>query len=218
MSVAFSGFIYTMHGAISQMAVKRKYELKQRARSQAATRRRIVEATAGLHEEVGPAQTTVAEIARRAGVQRLTVYKHFPDEHDLFAACSALFGSQHPPPDPAPWSEISDPVVRMRRALAELHAWYRDQEAMLANVERDMDLLPALRTVVVAGRAPREHAARDVLASGWHVSATAQTRLRGAIGLACSFGAWRRLARGEGLSDGDAIEVLTRLVEASTTA
>ena len=62
----------------------RKYELKARAEKQADTRRRIVEATSELHEEVGPARTTVAEIARRAGVQRLTVYNNFPNETELF--------------------------------------------------------------------------------------------------------------------------------------
>ncbi|MCY7302061.1 MAG: TetR/AcrR family transcriptional regulator, partial [Thermoleophilia bacterium] len=38
---------------------------------------------------VGPAATQISEIARRAGVQRVTVYNHFPDEASLFAACSA---------------------------------------------------------------------------------------------------------------------------------
>ena len=78
---------------------KRNYELRARAGRQQATRRRIVEATVALHREVGPARTTVAEIARRAGVQRLTVYNHFPDDAQLFAACQAHFLAQHPPPD-----------------------------------------------------------------------------------------------------------------------
>ena len=44
----------------------RKYELKQRARSKAETRQRIVEATVGLHVAVGPARTTISAIAERA--------------------------------------------------------------------------------------------------------------------------------------------------------
>src|SRR3954451_6117385 len=119
------------------MAEKRTYELKERARKQADTRRRIVEATVALHEEVGPAQTTVAEIARRAGVQRLTVYNHFPDEHMLFGACSAHFVERTPPPDPSVWATVSAPGARRRAALVDLHAWYRAGEPMLANVERD---------------------------------------------------------------------------------
>src|SRR3954453_12455686 len=93
----------------SQMPeTRRKYELKKRAERQAETRRRIVEATEELHRTVGPARTTISEIAERAGVQRLTGYKHFPEERELFAACSALFQERHPPPDPSGWSAIED--------------------------------------------------------------------------------------------------------------
>jgi AcrR family transcriptional regulator len=84
----------------------RRYELKERAVAQAETRRRIVDATVALHREVGPARTTVAEIARRAGVGRVTVYNHFPDDVALLGACSAQWVSEHPPPDPRAWAAI----------------------------------------------------------------------------------------------------------------
>src|SRR3954447_19505314 len=150
----------------------RSYELKERARKQAETRRRIVEATVALHQEVGPARTTVAEIARRAGVQRLTVYNHFPDEHKLFGACSAHWIAGHPPPDPGAWAAIADPRERLRTALRELAGGYRGGggggggagggggggggggEPMMAQVRRDAGLLPALHDVVEAGQAP----------------------------------------------------------------
>src|SRR5207248_11544584 len=96
---------------------KRSYELKERARRQEETRRRIAAATAALHEEVGPAKTTVAEVARRAGVRRPTVYNNFPRERELFAACQAHFISEHPPPDPGAALAIADPLERTRRAL-----------------------------------------------------------------------------------------------------
>jgi AcrR family transcriptional regulator len=87
----------------------RKYDLGRRADSQAQTRRRITEAAVELHATVGPARTTISAIAERAGVQRLTVYRHFPTEQELFAACSAHWLAGSPPPDPAPWREIEDP-------------------------------------------------------------------------------------------------------------
>src|SRR3954454_3334185 len=136
-----------MNTALSQMAERRTYELKERARRQAETRQRIVEATVALHEEVGPAATTVAEIARRAGVQRLTVYNHFPDERELFGACSAHFVARTPPPDPSAWAAVADPAERIRTALRETHAWFRQTRAMLANIERDVALLPGLDEV-----------------------------------------------------------------------
>src|ERR671932_2214895 len=95
---------------------KRKYELKARAEAQEATRARIAAAAASLHEEVGPAKTTVADIARRAGVQRLTVYNHFPDLGALFPACTAHWMAEHPPPDLDPVFALADPVERLRGA------------------------------------------------------------------------------------------------------
>lgn len=205
-----------MNTTVSQMPAKRRYELKERALRQADTRRRIVEATAALHEEVGPARTTVAEIARRAGVQRLTVYTHFPEDRELFKACSAHFMSGHRPPDPASWTEVGDPRERLRRALAEVHAWYRGGEAMFANVRRDQAALPALREVVSAGTEPWSRAVRDVLSAGF--AKGAQTRqLHAAIGLATSFGAWQWLVRHEALADDEAVELLARAVEASAS-
>src|SRR5437763_2085070 len=119
----------------------RKYELKQRAEQVEETRRRIVEATVALHLTRGPAATPIAEIARRAGVQRRTVYNHFPDDAALFAACSAHWRALHPAADPAGWTDL-------RQGLRELYVWYRETEAMTANALRDAEVLPALRRVV----------------------------------------------------------------------
>jgi AcrR family transcriptional regulator len=197
------------------MDTKRTYELKERAKKQEETRRRIVEATVALHEEVGPARTTVAEIARRAGVQRLTVYTHFPDERSLFGACSGHFVAQNPPPDPRPWAAIDDPHERVRTALRETHAWFHQARPMLANIERDARLLPALRDVVSAGRAPRDAAVREILAAGWNARGARRRRVLAAIGLATSFGAWEQLSADEALAGDDVVEVLARAVEAA---
>src|SRR3954468_23183799 len=133
------------------MARKRKYELKARAERQAETRRRIVEATVQLHQEVGPAKTTISEVAERAGVQRLTVYNHFPDERSLLGACSAHWIEHNPPPDPTAWAAIDDPDERMRTALSELYGFYEATEDMTGNVQRDAEVMPALREILDAG-------------------------------------------------------------------
>src|SRR4249919_339286 len=103
----------------------RKYELKQRAESLGATRDRIVEATVELHESLGPAHTTISAIADRAGVQRLTVYRHFPDERTLFEACSGHWTARNPKPDPSRWAAVDDPEERLRIALSAIYAFYR---------------------------------------------------------------------------------------------
>ena len=100
-----------------EMAEKHRYEMKKRAERQRETRRRIVEATVELHRTRGPANTTISEIAKRAGVNRLTVYNHFPDMTDLLRACSRSWTERHPAPDPTPWARIGDPQQRLRTAL-----------------------------------------------------------------------------------------------------
>jgi len=193
----------------------RRYELKERARAQAATRQRIVEATVALHAEVGPARTTVAEIARRAGVGRVTVYNHFPDETALLGACSARWAAEHPPPDPAAWAAMENPAKRVRKALAELYAFFARNEAMLANVTRDAPLVPALAEVLGSGgAADHERAMREALLSGRALMGGRGRRTRAAVGLAVSFSTWQRLVREEGLEQPDAVKLMARAIEA----
>ena len=93
---------------------KRPYRLKKRAEAMSDTRQRITEAAMELHGTVGPARTTVSAVAERAGVQRHTVYRHFPTEDDLFAACSAHFDELHPWPDSEAWRREADPARAAR--------------------------------------------------------------------------------------------------------
>jgi AcrR family transcriptional regulator len=189
------------------MARKRKYELKARAEAQEETRRRITEATVGLHLEVGPAKTTISEVAKRAGVQRLTVYNNFPDEASLLGACSAHWVAQHPPPDPSTWQSIREPVRRARTALTALYGYYRETEMMSANVLRDAQTMPTLAAILEQGRGAFLGMVRDDLAAAWERSGPPSPRLRAALGLALQFETWQALTRGEGMSDEDAADL-----------
>lgn len=185
----------------------RRYEKRRRAEAEQETRRRITEAAVQLHAAVGPARTTVSAVAERAGVQRATVYRHFPADADLFAACSARWTSMHPYPAPDAWPAIADARQRTRTALAELYAYYREAQPMLANVIRDAELLPALRAVMEpAGRYFRE--VEEILAAGWPDGDRAERRA--ALALALDFSTWRTLAAR--LSDRQAADVMTRMV------
>ena len=79
---------------------KRKYELKKRATEMAETHLRITEAAIELHGTFGPSRTTMSAVAERAGVERRTLYRHFPNEADLFAACSTHYFAANPWPEP----------------------------------------------------------------------------------------------------------------------
>ena len=66
----------------------------------------------------------MAEIARRAGVSRLTVYNHFPDEYQLFAACGDHWLALNSPPHPSAALAIEDPAERLRAVLQPFYCWY----------------------------------------------------------------------------------------------
>jgi AcrR family transcriptional regulator len=186
--------------------MSRRYQQKARAEAREGTRRRITEATVELHRTVGPARTTISAIAERAGVQRLTVYRHFPDERSLFAACSAHWLGADPPPDPSAWAAVEDVDARTRTALTELYGWYRRNDAMLANTARDAPALPALAEIADPG--PLLEAMRQVLMRG----RPRRKRVRAAIGHALEFTTWRCLARGQGRSDREAALMMTAFV------
>src|SRR3954452_20273967 len=192
----------------------RKYELKQRALSQAETRQRIVDATVELHRELGPLRTTVSAIAERAGVQRLTVYRHFPDDRALFGACSSQWRAAHPMPDPSAWAGTEDPSERLEAALAEIYAWFASTEEMTANVLRDIPESPLMQELTAPLRQYWAEV-RRVLEYGWEARGERGERLRAVIGHAIEFGTWRSLVRGHGLTNAAAVELMVRLARAS---
>jgi AcrR family transcriptional regulator len=192
---------------------KRPYELKARAERQRETRARIVDATVELHEELGPARTTVAEIARRAGVTRLTVYNHFPEDSALFAACQGEFLSRHPPPDLGPALALEDPRERVCAALCALYAGYRVSEPMTSKVLRDRSALPALDELMARTGDAAMATLADALTAGFGARGTRAARLHAAVALALDFWTWQRLTR-EGLGDDEAADLMAGLVAA----
>lgn len=191
----------------------RKYELKERAESLNATRERIVEATVELHDSLGPARTSISAIAERAGVQRLTVYRHFPDDRTLFRACSGHWTARNPKPDPASWASVDDPEERLRLGLAEIYAFFGATEGMTGNLLRDLPDMPVLQEVA-APFIEYWQTVRAVLDRGWKTRGHKRTLLRAAIGHAIEFDTWRSLTRREGLDDAEAVELMVRLVRA----
>lgn len=191
--------------------MRRKYESRRRAEKQEETRRRITEAAVELHGSVGPARTTISAVAERAGVQRLTVYRHFPDQGALLAACSGHWTAANPPPDPTPWREVEDPEERLRAALGEVYAYYGRTEGMMSNVLRDAPRMPALAELL-SPYGGYLGAVRDVLAAGWGAREERREVLLAAIGHALDFGTWRSLVRQQGLDDEQAVELMVETV------
>src|SRR4051812_20421479 len=186
---------------------KPPYRMKKRAELEEATRRRITESAVALHGTVGPARTSVSALAEHAGVRRSTVYRHFPDEASLFAACTAHWMEANPVPDIGGWAGIADPDERLRAALTALYPYYRRTAGMMENLIRDEPVSELVQKHSAAYRGYID-AARETLLRG----RTSRGRERAAIGHALAFATWRSLTLDEGLDDGQAVQLVTRLV------
>jgi AcrR family transcriptional regulator len=198
----------------SQSKNGRKYELKQRAESQERTRKRIAKAAAELHERVGPAATTVAEIARRAGVSRLTVYKHFPDSEALYPACSAHYMAEHPLPDFGGALAIDDPIDRVRSVLDVVYRGiFRERRPLLQHLFRDRGSDPALDEFMGANLDALLGGLASTLGAGLGATGREAGRLQAIVGLALDFWTWDRLVD-EGLGDEGAAQLMTDAIAA----
>ena len=184
------------------------YRMTKRAQMVDETRRRIVAATVDLHGSVGPANTTVSAIAEAAGVTRVTVYSHFPDEDALFAACTSHWAAQQRLPDPAAWRKIPGPEDRAKAALTDLYRFYREAAPMLTLTTRDREVLPAF----LRQRNQQTTELRtDALLDAWP-RAQRTRRRRALVGHSMSFATWRSLCVDQALPQRDAVSAMTRLV------
>jgi AcrR family transcriptional regulator len=192
----------------------RTYRMRRRAELQERTRLRITEAAVELHGTLGPARTSVKAVAERAGVERATVYRHFPDERALFNACSSHWRAANPSPDPAGWAAVADPDERLRLGLAELYAYYGETEEMLGNLLRDAETVPIVAELMEGLRA-RLDAMREALMRGRRERGRARRDVRAALGHALAFATWSSLVRTEQLEDAQAVGLMCELVAAA---
>src|SRR4051812_14256825 len=177
----------------------------------AETHLRITEAAIELHGTVGPSRTTLSAVAKRAGVERRTLYRHFPTEADLFAACSTHYFTANPWPDLGNWRAIRDPHERLQRALEELYAYYERTEPMLSNVLRDAELADSARDAVAPVHAYLDEAA-EILTVGRRVRGRRGQLLGAALRHALAFSTWRSLST-NGIGRSDAAKLMTAFVE-----
>jgi AcrR family transcriptional regulator len=194
---------------------KRPYHKKRRAEMEESTRRRIAESAAELHGTLGPSRTSLSAVAERAGVRRSTLYRHFPDEAALFAACTAHWMASNPVPDLGRWAAIEVPDRRLRAALQELYAHYRRTERMMDNILRDEETMPIVKQMF-GGFRDYIKAARETLMRGRGPRGRARRRVLAATGHALAFATWRSLTGEQGLDDRQAADLMCRLVAAAS--
>ena len=170
-------------------------------RWQPNARGRLEQAALELYGERGFEQTTVAEIAERAGLTERTFFRHFADKREVLFGGSGqldeLLGSgvAEAPDGATPIEAVAAGLQAVAAVLAERRAFARQrQQVIAANAElRERELIKLASWAVVLADALR---ARDVEAS----SAT----LAAEIGIAVfriAFQRWVADANGPNLSD-----------------
>lgn len=185
---------------------KRRYTKRRRAEQEAETRQRIVAAAAALHQEKGPRDTTISAVAARAGVQRLTVYRHFPDDQALFQACSAHWLAANPAPDPGDWRGAAGGPQRTRAALAAVYAYYRRTSDLWRLVYRDRDDVPALQAPLREFERYLDDIRADLI-DAWAPGRRAAAKMRVILGHCLGYTSWRSLAA-EGVADEDMADLV----------
>ncbi len=186
--------------------------MRKRAEDVDRTRRRITEAAVELHTSVGPARTTISALADKAGVTRLTVYRHFRDDEELFMACQAHWLQLHPRPDPESWRQTRGFEQRARIGLSQLYGWYRDNHDALVPILRDVEATPA---TALERRQSSDRRVVDALLHGVAGDRRLRRRLRAVAGHLISFWTWQSLVVDHGLSNDEAVEEAVRFLKAS---
>jgi len=187
--------------------MKRPYQLKQRAKAQDKTRQRIVEAAIELHQSQGLAATSFADIAKRANVGKVTVYRHFPDELALVGACSGQYFDRNPLPDIESWRQADDAGERLCYGLLQTYRFHRQTEPMLGRI-----LAEARDLAIMEPYHAHWNRAADILAEPFMPSDEDRPILQAALALALAFETWQLLVDKHRLSDDQAVELVTRLI------
>ena len=197
------------------MSAPRMYQKKKRARSEAETRQRIVDAAIAMHQSKGNA-ATITEIARLADVGRVTLYRHFPDELSLLSACTSHYMKEHPLPEVETWAGIEDPLQRLRKGLADVFAYHRNNVRMMTAAEHAVAENPILAQLL---EPMTEYwtTAIDRLAAGLIEGASSPDYIRSTIALAVSLPTWRLLALDQGLSDDACVEMFATIIACQST-
>ncbi len=184
----------------------RSYTLKKRAEQQAETRQRIVEAAVELHSTVGPNATTISMIAEKAGVQRHTLYAHFPDERSIFQACSGLAHERDPMPTADAWRGVADRTERLIAACTAIYGWYARNARLMSNLMRDVETHPMVQEIQRTQAMP--------VVKGWHelLGEGLSAQQRALLHIALSFFTWRTLVQNAGVKQADAVKAAVAMV------
>lgn len=125
---------------------RRRYRSEIRAQGADHTRKRVLESARTLFSRRGIDRTTVAEIAKRAGVAAPTVYALFKSKEGMLRTLmrEALFGRSFEEAR-ARLDGVTDPVERIALSAHVARAIYEQESAQLGFIRGASAFSPSLR-------------------------------------------------------------------------
>ena len=153
------------------MKATRSYRSRSRATWARHTRERIVTAVRELLREERFHESTVEQVAERAGVSRATVYQHFRSRIDLVDAICETFDANPALIELRRTIMLPDPETALVRTIALAMRFWESEDAILSELYGVVAIDPAARDLVGRQRADRRSEMRR-LAQRLHTTGT----------------------------------------------
>jgi CheY-like chemotaxis protein len=150
-------------------------------------------------------------VAGPGGVQRPSVYAHFPDGPAIFRAGTAHWLHLNPLPDHERWTAIASFDDRVETAIRDVHAWWERTADDLIPVMADMGRVAAMAEAIDFWRERTGDWVAAVLA-GHGLRGRRRARTEAALRHALALETWRSLTAPDGMTPSEAVRLLSGFV------
>ena len=179
------------------MPATRAYRARSRPPRAQGTRERILAAVRDLLAEAGFHESTVEQVAERAGVSRATLYQHFRSRVELDDAVCDTFAVNPALVELRQTVELPDPAAALAETLVEAVRFWASEDAVLAELYGVVAIDPAARDLVARQRADRrgemQRLAGNLRAAGALRAGMSEQRALGQLMVLTSYETFREL-------------------------
>jgi len=179
------------------MPATRAYRARSRPPRAQGTRERILAAVRDLLAEAGFHESTVEQVAERAGVSRATLYQHFRSRVELVDAVCDTFAVNPALVELRQTVELPDPAAALAETLVEAVRFWASEDAVLAELYGVVAIDPAARDLVARQRADRrgemQRLAGNLRAAGALRAGMSEQRALGQLMVLTSYETFREL-------------------------
>jgi len=179
------------------MATTRTYRARRRSNRSEQTRDRITSAVRDLLAEGTFHESTVEEVAERAGISRATLYQHFRSRVDLVDAICDTFAVNPALIEVRAAVELADPEAALAETMAHCVGFWSSEDSVLTQLYGVTAIDPAARDLVERQREDRrgemKRLARHLHATGRLRSSIGQRRATELLMVLTSYETFREL-------------------------